>query len=343
MNSTRRFPALFVVSACVLCMSAVSARAQTQAAAQATPKPTTAISFKDGKSVAANFFSRSGDNLYATVPVGDAWGQVGYPVNTVAKINFPEPAQLQTATELLLRGSDGPAITQLDPIITYYDTYKDISGSWWAAAMRLKLKAFLDLRRDGPADALIDAMVKVAPADSEDARIASVLKAASMARKGDNDKALAIYEDVIKNSTNEGTLAYAWLNKGNSLYALQKYDPALLAYLHVPVFYSDEKLLLPAVLLGAGKCYAHLENLPEAQNSYNDLIQQFPSSPEAAAAKVELKKIEKLIPAATATPTPAPDNSTPAASPAAATPAPAADSNSTPATPASAPASTPAK
>jgi tetratricopeptide (TPR) repeat protein len=199
--------------------------------------------------------------------------------------------------------------------------------------MRLKLKAFLDLHQDAAADALIDEMVKYAPANSEAARIASVLKAASMARKGDNDKALAVYDDVIKASTDENTLAYAWVNKAVSLYALQKYDPAVLAYLHIPVFYPEQKILMPTVLMGSGRCYVHLENLPEAQNSYNDLVDQFPSSPEAAAAKVELKKIAKLIPAASTTPSPD-STSTPAASP-----SPAPDSNATPAaTPASSPA-----
>jgi TolA-binding protein len=336
MNPIRRFPASPLVAGCALLLGSLSLCAQAPAAPQKSPPPTptVAVSFKDGKSVATTTLRRSGDNLLVTVPVGETMGEVAYPISNIAKVDFPEPAQIQSTTTLILRGSDEAAIAQIDPIIIYYDTYKDVPGNWWAAASRLKLMALRDLHRDAEADALIDDMVKSTPPDSDAGRMASVFQAAStLAAKGQHDKAIAVYDDVIKASTDEDTLATAWVNKANSLYALQKFDPALLAYLHVPVFYPSQKLLMPAVLIGSGKCYVHIENLPEAENSYNDLIKQFPSSPQAAAAKAELKKIIKPEETPTPTPAAAPD-STPAPASPAATPA---------ATPATSPATTPAK
>lgn len=335
-NSDRSRTAWLPVMAGALCMCAVTARAQTQAATpKPTPVPTVAITFKDGKSVAATTLRRSGPNILATVPVGETMAETPYLVSNIAKVEFPEPAQMQTTTDLLLKGNDAAALTQIEPIVTYYESYKEVPGSWWAAAARLKLKAYQDLHRDAAADALIDDMVKSAPENSDAARLASVLQAAILARKGEHDKAIAVYDNVIKSSTDDDTLAYAWVAKGASLYAQQQFDPALLAYLHVPVFYPDEKLLVPTVLLGSGKCYVRIENLPEAQKSFNEVVEQFPSSPEAVAAKAELKKLPK--------PTPSPDSATPTPAPdaAAASPAPATNTDSTQNPPA-APAGTPA-
>ena len=158
------------------------------------------------------------------------------------------------------------------------------------------------------------------------ARLASVLQAANDARDGQPEKAMQVYDSVIRSGSDPQTLAYAWAYKGSSLYDLQKFDPAILAYLHVPVFYPEEKILLPAILLETGKCYVHIENLPEAQKAFNNLIEQYPSLPEAAAAKAELKKISPTTPDANASSS----STTP-------------DSTSTPAaTPASAPANPPA-
>ena len=338
-NSNQSRASWLVVIVGTLCMCAVTAHAQTQAQAatpKPTPVPTVAITFKDGKSVAATTLRRSGPNILATVPAGDQMAETPYLVSNIAKVEFPEPAQMQTTTDLLLKGNDAAALTQIEPIIVYYESYKDVPGSWWAAAARLKLKAFQDMHRDAAADALIDDMVKSA-ANPEASRLAGVLQAAALARKGEHDKAIAVYDDAIKSSTDDDTLAYAWVYKGASLYAQQQFDPALLAYLHVPVFYPDEKLLVPTVLLGSGKCYVRIENLPEAQKAFNDVIEQFPSSPEAIAAKAELKKLPKPTPSPdSATPTPSPDAA--AASPA---PSPATTTDSTQTTPAG-PAATPA-
>ena len=335
----RRSPAALarlLVAVCAFLLCGLSAWAQAPAVQQAKqpPAPTVTIAFKDGRTVAASSLRRSGANVLANVPVGETMGEVAYSVDAIARIEFPEPGQLQTSTKLLLEGKAAAALKEIEPSFAYYEGYKDVPGNWWIAEALLKLKALQDLHRDTAADAVVAEMVQSAPANSDAARLAGVLQAANMARDGHPEKALPVYDDVIKASTDDRTLAYAWANKGYGLYALQKFDPALLAYLHVPVFYPDERLLLPSVLMGSGKCYVHIENLPEAEKAFNDLVEQFPSSPEADAAKAELKKLPQTPPEATPTPTPDSTSTTASPSPEA---TPAAD-----ATPAASPATPPA-
>ncbi len=287
------------------------------------------MSFKDGKSIAATQFVRSGASIVATVQVSGSMVSVPYPIGAIERINFPEPGQIESCTKLVLDGKPNEALAQIKDTIDYYDSFKDIPGNWWGSAALVKLKALQDLHRDAAADELIDAMAKAAPPNSDASRLAAVLQASVEARAGHPEKALPAYDDVINASNDDETLAYAWANKAAALYALQKYEPAVLAYLHVPVFYPDVKLLMPAVLMGCAKCYVHIEHLPDAEKSFNDIIAQFPATQEADAAKAELKKIAKPAEAAaspTPTPTPSPDPNTststpaPAASPVAAPP-----------------------
>ena len=50
-----------------------------------------------------------------------------------------------------------------------------------------------------------------------------------------------------------------------------QWDGAVLAYLHVPVFYEDEKLWMPQALLGSARAFRGLEDLDRAKKSLNDL------------------------------------------------------------------------
>jgi TolA-binding protein len=65
----------------------------------------------------------------------------------------------------------------------------------------------------------------------------------------------------------------------------------LLAYLHVSVFYSDERLVQPSALLGSARAYWRLDDGTRAKKAFNDLIAAYPKSAEAVAAQSEIQKI----------------------------------------------------
>lgn len=77
------------------------------------------------------------------------------------------------------------------------------------------------------------------------------------------------------------------------LLASKDWDSALLAYLHVPVFYPDQTALMPQVLLGSARAYAGLEDKADAVKTLNELNRRFPASSEAAEAKIDLQKLTK--------------------------------------------------
>src|SRR5207237_531252 len=82
--------------------AAQSATASTPAASTAAPfVGSVNINLKDGKTVSTNSLRRSGDNVMATVQIGAGAGEVGYPVATIAKIDFPEPPQLKIGADMI--------------------------------------------------------------------------------------------------------------------------------------------------------------------------------------------------------------------------------------------------
>ena len=256
------------------------------------PQAGVTIVLKDGRSVTTGNLRRSGGNVMTTVQVGTGTGEIGYGVNTIARIEFPEPPGIKQARDFLAQGKEGEALAALRPVMIGQEPFRDVPGNWWTQAAQLQINALLRAGRESEAETLINELAKAAT-DPETANMARVQQAAIWTRKGQHDKALAVYDAVIKESKNRDALALAWLNKGNSLLALRKWEPAILAYLQVPVFYADKKLLVPQALLGGAWGMEGLQDFAGAEAKLNELIEDFPTSPEATTAKTEIVNVKK--------------------------------------------------
>jgi len=253
---------------------------------------TTTILLTTGQQIDALGVRREGDMILAKVQVGTGSGEVGYHIPQIAKIEFPEPRGLKEASDLLSRGEPDKAIAEINQVVAFYEPFKDVPGAWWAQAALIKVSALSALQRDAEAESLAGQIEKIV-ADPETARAARLRLAAGLIRKDEFEKAANICDSAIKQSTRPDILADAWTKKGDLLFAEKKWDEALIAYLHVPIFFPDEKISLPPALLGSARSYSRLDDNEHAQKTLAELIQTFPKSAEATAAQAEIQKIRQ--------------------------------------------------
>ncbi|MDQ3622874.1 MAG: tetratricopeptide repeat protein, partial [Verrucomicrobiota bacterium] len=127
--------------------------------------------------------------------------------------------------------------------------------------------------------------------DPETVRSARVHLAAAAMRQGNHAGAIEALESIIKESKRPDTLASAAVYKGQSHLGLKQWDQAVLSFLQVPVFYPEQKALLPASLLGSGQALFGLSDLDRAKATFNELLSTYGATREAAAARAELEKI----------------------------------------------------
>jgi len=303
----RILPSLFLLATGLAALAqSPQAPAPPAAPAQAAAKPAgVPLTLKDGKTLFAAALKRDGNKVMVTMlmPSSPASGasdpaaapptamvQIGYPVDSITKIDFPEPAQLKTAPELLLHGKGTEALLQIEPIAQYYEPFRDIPGNRWTQAAMLKLSALLALQRDKEAEALIGQLSQSSK-NPEAVLSARVQMAVIRTRKKDFEPALAVFETAIKESTAPETLAHAWLNKGHISLERGAFEPALISYLRIPVMYPDQQLLLPQAMLGSARAYRGLDDKTHAKRAFEDVVAMYPDTPEAAAAKTELTKL----------------------------------------------------
>ena len=250
------------------------------------------ILLKTGQTIETKGMRVSGDVVMSKVQVGASSGEVGYQISVIAKIDFPEPPQLKTAEALLTQGQPERALADIGPVVKYYEPFRDVPGNWWAQAALLKVSALGGMQLDKEAESLGDEIRK-SSTDPETARAAQLQLIPGLVRKENFEKALQLCDAVIKESTKPEVLAEAWVRKGDTLLAQRQWDSAVLAYLHVPVFYEDEKRWMPPSLLGSARAFRGLEDLERAKKSLNDLTAQYPKSAQAEMARAELQKMPK--------------------------------------------------
>ncbi len=262
--------------------------------------PAQNILMKDGRTIATKGLRRQGNTIMATVeipapatgekPAQPQTGEVGYAIAQIAKLDFPEPAQMRTVPDLIVGGKSAEALAQIEPVVKYYESFRDAPGSWWDEAALLKVEALQAVGNFKDAEALIESLAR-SSSDPETARAAKVFIAAGLTRRGEHARAVELFEQVMKETTKPATLASASVNKGQSHLALKQYELALLAFLEIPVFFPTQKLLVPQSMLGSARAYFALEDLPRAKATLEELLKDYGSSSQAAEAKAELQKV----------------------------------------------------
>lgn len=270
--------------------------------AAAGPARAQNILLKDGKTIVTKGLRRTGDMIMATVdiPIPAAPGQpakvqigeIGYGLDKIAKLDFPEPPELRTVPEMIAAGKLAEALAKIEPVVRQFGGFRDAPGSWWQEALLLKVEALQAMGNFEEADPLIEHLSRVAT-DPETVRAARVFVAAKLTRRGEHKRALEMFEQVRRETTKPMTLATASVNMGQSYLGLKQYDDALIAFLQVPVFYPREKMLLAQSMLGTARAYFGLEDLPLAKATLEELLKDFATSPQAADARAEQEKIAR--------------------------------------------------
>lgn len=277
-------------SLAVLCLA--SSLALAQVPPPVAPSGPIIITLSDGKEVTASAARKNDKSLMARVEVGPGvTAEINLPIANVKSVVFPEPPALKEGNALKDAGKSAEALAKIESTLAAQADFNGIEGNWWAPAMLLKIRLLIDLERDREAEAQIGILAS-ATKDANALLESRMALAVLWTRRGKSKEALAVFDKVIAEGDQPGLLAMAWLNKGEALLSLKQYDPALLAFLRVPVLYQLESRLIPPALLGSARAYIGLNHREDAMRTLRTIIEKYPSTAEAAAAKPELKTME---------------------------------------------------
>lgn len=269
-----------LLSVLILFAAAIRADAQT-------------LQLRDGTTVPTLGLRREGDTLVAKIKTaGDQVGELGYPLANLLRIDFPEPALLKTAPELIDKGQADEAARQLAPAVAYYLPFFNLSGNYWKPLALLQFDALTAAHHDKEADVAATELARLAGTDPEVSRLLKTRQAEALLHQGDAAKALDLLDALARDeAAPPAALAPVWIDQGAASLGRRDYKAALLAYLRVPVYAPERARFMPAALLGSARAYLGLDDKHRAEGSLNQLLSSYPTAAEAVEARQQLERI----------------------------------------------------
>jgi len=248
------------------------------------------ITTTDGQVYTNPSIRRSGDMIMVkmTMAGGTSAVEMGLPISRIAKVAFTEPPELSKAIEAASKANAAEVLSLTSDYVAKQGDLKEVPGSWWPEMARLQLLALAALDKDAECadlarqigalknpsmESLSRAGALFSPLSSSD--LAAVLVGAKALPRLGGDQGSALAQVVL----------------GKALLQKKDFPAALRAFLTVKVFYPSLSLLQPSALAGAAEAYQGLKDEKRAAQSYDDIVKNWPNSPQAPMAK---KKVEIL-------------------------------------------------
>ncbi|MBP7948278.1 MAG: hypothetical protein KA004_01390 [Verrucomicrobiales bacterium] len=212
----------------------------------------------------------------------------------IVRIDYPEPVELQDAAAAATRGDGDTALTKADVVLKQFEGFKLTAGSWWVSAALVKLEA-LGIKKDEAGFDKLNAELKAMTLGPSDQLRLRAAQGAQEYYKGAPGPAKQIVEEIIPKTDDAAVLAKLYLLLGDIEYKRQSFADAREAYLHVPVFYGSQGLLLPNAELGAARSLVKLQRLEDASEMLSGIVDRYPGTPQAKAADEERKQLLKAL------------------------------------------------
>jgi hypothetical protein len=241
--------------------------------------------FKDGRKASMPEAKISGTNIIVPLKIeGGGSAESTLPISSLRNIDWPAPEALAKAEADIAADKPREALQKIDGILAAQEVLREVPGSWWTRGAVIKTVALAKLGRDTEADVMIGRLqqAKAAPADINRAETAIIN---ALITAGKVVQAQPRLDALLKNATDDETLAALALTRGMLLERAGKDEEALLSYLRVPVFSSNVESQQPAALAAAARIMRKLGDETRAAATETTLATKFPNSPQAAQLK----------------------------------------------------------
>ncbi|MGH8046168.1 MAG: tetratricopeptide repeat protein [Chthoniobacterales bacterium] len=252
--------------------------------------PAQELVMKDGRKIPAPGASRRGDKIYVTVRMGTGYGQIAYDANLIKTVKLPDLPDVVISERLMADDKAGEAIPHLDKVIRATEAFRGLADDRWGQAQLLKSSALAMIGKQADAEAVLQS-IAAHDAGTPAARVAELrLDSFAPWNAGKADQWLQRAESFSAPENPAAVRAAAYVLKGHVLLQREKYEDALVAALHVPIFFAAERFDSARAQLIAGEAYLDIGDKKHAVRTFYDIERSFPNTAAAAAAQKEISK-----------------------------------------------------
>lgn len=271
-----------LLSALLLCLTASGIHAQ-------------ALVLRDGTRIPEGRFTVGEGKIQHVMTLANGQtAQVNVGFADIDRMEWPEITQVMDAQKLLAEGKSKEAVDTLQKAKVLFKAFRTIKGNPYND-VSFSLVEVLD--QSGDFDGLLAALPEVEAMrwDGDKELKLRVIKLNVDRRiSPDQDAILGRAELLLQETDDAAICARLWMTIAEIHSRKERYEQALDAYLHVPVFYGSQGALVPQAELSAARVLVKMERMKDAVVFYGRLQQQYAGSEIAETAKKEMLPINGL-------------------------------------------------
>lgn len=238
---------------------------------------------KDNRILNHSDVKLKGSNLVRSL--GDG-AEVSFPISQVARLDWPEPEDIEQARQLNLSGKFVEAEEKITPVYRQFAPFSKVPGSWWSDAALIRARALLGQEKKSDAERAARELMSTAT-ENETVLAAQLILAQVQMQLEKTDIADAMLDEIMRKDAPSEIEARAAILRGDIAFARKEFEKAIEFYLQVPAFYGTEEAVMPTALLGSARAYRGYGDSARAERAYLEIIMTYPDSAEAAIAKTE--------------------------------------------------------
>ena len=216
------------------------------------------------------------------------------PLDQIDRLEWPEVREVLEAQTLMSEGKTKEAVEELQKARDFFKPFKSIKGNPYNEISFSLVEA---LDQIGDFDALIRVLPEVeAMKWADDYKLKLKLVKLNMQRRtsGDQEAVLSQAEDLLSETDDANISARLWMTIAEIHTKRERWEQALMSYLHVPVFFGSQGTLVPLAELAAARTLTKMERFQDAVGFYQRIMEQYAGSETAEIAKKEMLPINGL-------------------------------------------------
>jgi tetratricopeptide (TPR) repeat protein len=249
---------------------------------------------KDGTQLGTEAFKVEGGKLYKLVRVGENTAQSLLPMASIAKMDWPDVEELAEANNLLAAGKNAEAVAVLKKGKEFFEPFEKIEGSRYTEVYLAYVDA---LSQSGAFEDTMRAIpgLRLQKLNAEQQLKLKIIQLNMDRQTSSNPKSIVAQAEVIRSETDDSAVsASLWILIGDVYARAKDWEQALMAYLHVSVFFGTQVQKVPDAELNAARCLKEMRRFEDAAGFYTRLEETYPGSGVAATATKEKAGIAGL-------------------------------------------------
>jgi len=246
-----------------------------------------AIVLKDGNRVFSSEFTIQDGKIVRTIQIGDQKATSILDKKNIDSLEWPYPAELTEAADLLSKGKTNEAVAVLKKGRDFFENFQGIEGNWYVDTYFAYIEA---LNQGGKFDDVVKSLPALRSLQLTDAQKMRLrIIQLDIERQTTSDYAAIIIEaqGILKETDDSAIGASLWAIIADVHSRKKDWEKALLAYLRIPVFYGTQMQRVPEAEFNAAKMLIKMKRYEDASSFLARIAEAYPGSPVAESATKE--------------------------------------------------------